>query len=92
MANDMETTSLEELTHDTAGFLDRLRHSGQPSLLTRDGRPAVVVMDPAAWQVLHHRLEEAETVAALREGLAQADAGEGVPADAFLDSVMAGRS
>ncbi|MBB4284462.1 type II toxin-antitoxin system Phd/YefM family antitoxin [Roseospira goensis] len=89
MRPDLATETLDVLTTDPATFVERLKESGRPALLTHQGEPALVAMAPEAWQALRVRLEEAETMAALREGLAQAAAGEVMPADTVFRTLTA---
>ena len=48
-------------------------------MLTVNGQAELVVQDVATYQSILDRLEYAETVAAVRRGLEQADRGEGIP-------------
>jgi prevent-host-death family protein len=41
---------LTEFKRDTANFVSHLKDSGRPSILTVNGKPALVVMDADAWQ------------------------------------------
>ena len=49
-------------------------------LLTVNGRPEVVVQDAEVYQAMVERLQEMEDLVAIREGLAQAEAGNARPA------------
>jgi prevent-host-death family protein len=49
-----------------------LRQSGRPVVITQNGRPAAVLVSPADFDRLSER---ARFVSAVREGLADADAG-----------------
>lgn len=78
---------LTEFKRDTASFLSHLRETGRPSVLTVNGRPSLVVMDAAAWQAMQDRIEHAETVAGIRQGLDEARAGKGTEASAWFDDL-----
>ena len=56
---------LTEFKRNTTRFISRLRETGRPSVLTVNGKPALVVMDAEAWQDLQNRIEHARTVAAI---------------------------
>ena len=71
---------LTEFKRDTARFLTRLRDTGRPSVLTVNGRPAMVVMDAQTWQEVQEQLEYAAAVAGIRKGLDQVREGRGVRA------------
>ncbi len=83
-------TGIESLTtfkRESATMLQRLHQTGEPVVLTVNGKAEVVVQDAAAYQRLAERAaqaERAETIAAIREGLADAEAGRTKPARAAL--------
>jgi prevent-host-death family protein len=65
--------SLTNFKRQTADYLARLRKTGEPVVLTVNGKAEVVVQDAAAYQRLVEAAARAErdaTVAAIREGLA----------------------
>ena len=64
-----------------------LERTGRPSVLTVNGRPALVVMDAAAWQDVADRLEHARAVAGIREGLDQVSDGRGAEAAGFFEDL-----
>jgi prevent-host-death family protein len=47
--------------------VDRVRRTREPVTLTRNGRPAVVLVDPDEWALASAALEAAEDAAASRE-------------------------
>ena len=79
--------SMTNFKRQTAEFLERLRATGEPLVLTVNGKAKVVVQDAAAYQKLAEAAAKAdrdETVAAIREGLANVKAGRTKPAHAVL--------
>ena len=75
--------SLTNFKRQTAECLRRLRKTGSPMVLTVNGRAEVVVQDAAAYQRLvdlAERVDRDEVVAAICEGLADAEAGRVKPA------------
>lgn len=79
--------SLTNFKRQTAEFLDRLHATGEPLVLTVNGKSQVVVQDAAAYQKLVEAAAKAdreEVLAAIREGLADAKAGRSKPAQAAL--------
>lgn len=75
--------SLTNFKRQTADYLRQLHETGSPMVLTVNGKAEVVVQDAAAYQRLVARAEKAdreEAVAAIREGLADAEAGRVKPA------------
>ena len=82
--------SLTNFKRQTADYLKRLHKTGEPLVLTVNGRAQVVVQDAAAYQKLLDaaaRAEREETVAAIREGLADMKAGRSKPARAALKAL-----
>lgn len=72
---------LDHFKRQTAEFRERLKKTGQPEVLTVDGKPALVVQDAEAFEKLLDRLEELESLEAIRESFAQFEAGQGIPAE-----------
>lgn len=70
MAYDItETGSLTNFTSDPSPFLEKLRSSGEPMLLIQEGQAAVVVQDAASYQRILEKVDQLETIAAVKEGL-----------------------
>src|SRR5947209_12234278 len=67
--------------------MKQMKQSGNPVVLTVNGKAEVVVQDAAAYQRLLERAEKAEMIEFLREAQADADAGRTVPAREFLESL-----
>ena len=63
---------ISEFKAQAADWLRKASASGQPVVLTQNGRPAGVLLSPEAFDDL---TEQARFVAAVSEGLADADAG-----------------
>ncbi|MGH6905145.1 MAG: hypothetical protein ACREIR_20680 [Geminicoccaceae bacterium] len=71
----------------TAQYLDRMEREGRAVTLRIDDRPPVVVEDARAYQMLWELVDRIETIAAVREGLAQVARGEGRPAGDFFEEM-----
>ncbi len=70
--------SLTNFKRQSADYLRRLHETGSPVVLTVNGKAEVVVQDASAYQRLVEQAAKAdrdETVAAIREGLADVKAG-----------------
>lgn len=63
---------VSEFKAQAAELLKRVADSRQPLVITQNGRPAGVVLSPAAYDDL---IEKLELVAAVNSGLADVDAG-----------------
>ena len=80
LANDIR--SMSDFKRNTAELLKRARKTGNPLVLTVNGRAEVVVQDAEAYQQL---LDRVETVEALQRGLADVKAGRTRPARNVFD-------
>lgn len=81
--------SLTDFQRSTREHLERLRETGRPEVLTIHGKAEVVVQNAAAYQALLDRLERAEAIAGVREGLASMERGEGQPLERAVDAIRA---
>jgi prevent-host-death family protein len=82
--------SLTNFKRRTAEYLRQLHATGSPMVLTVNGKPEVVVQDAAAYQRLVEMAAKAdreEAVAAIREGLADLEAGRVKPAGKALKAL-----
>jgi prevent-host-death family protein len=82
--------SLTNFKRQTADYLRQLHSSGEPLVLTVNGKAEVVVQDAAAYQRLLElaaKADREEAVAAIREGLADAEAGRVKPARKALKAL-----
>lgn len=72
--------SLSDFKRKTAEFMARIKKSGQPLVLTVNGRAALVVQDTASYQRLLELAERAEMMEFLRESREDIEAGRTEPA------------
>jgi prevent-host-death family protein len=79
--------SLSHFKRNTAGVMKQMKESGNPVVLTVNGKAEVVVQDAAAYQRVMDLAARAEMMEFLREARADADAGRTVPARKFLQSL-----
>jgi len=69
-------TSFKRNTND---FIEEMKSSGDPMVLTVNGKASLVVQDADAYQKLLDATETAETIAGIRRGLQDIDAGRVQP-------------
>jgi PHD/YefM family antitoxin component YafN of YafNO toxin-antitoxin module len=74
-----EVRSVTEFQRNIKDYVGRLKENKTPLVLTVNGRAELVVQDAVSYQEILERLERAETVAAIRRGMEQAERGEGIP-------------
>jgi prevent-host-death family protein len=79
--------SLSHFKRNTVQVMKQLRESGNPVVLTVNGKAEVVVQDAASYQRLLALAERTEMMEFLREARSDADAGRTVPARKFLQSL-----
>jgi prevent-host-death family protein len=71
---------LTDFKRNTSGFMNRMRKTRRPVVLTVNGKAELVVQDAASYQKILDRLERLEAVEALRVGIAAAEEGRVKPA------------
>jgi prevent-host-death family protein len=80
LANDIR--SLSDFKRNTVDLLDRIRKTGNPMVLTINGKAELVVQDAEAYQALVDRVEAIEGI---QRGLADVQAGRTKPAKQVFD-------
>ena len=78
---------LTDFKRKTSDFLRQLKETGNPVVLTINGKAELVVQDAASYQRLFDLAERLETIQAVKEGIASADRGEGRPVDDAFDAL-----
>lgn len=79
--------SLTDFKRNTPEFLRHLKQTGNPVVLTINGKAELVVQDAASYQRLFDLAERLETIQAVKEGLVSAERGEGRPIDDVFDAL-----
>lgn len=74
-----EIRSITEFQRNIKEYVGQLKEKKTPLVLTVNGRAELVVQDAESYQLMLDRLERAETVAAIRRGMEQAERGESIP-------------
>ena len=80
---------LSDFQRNAKAHIKRLKRTGQPEVLTVNGEAQVVVQDAASYQKLLDQLKQRDTIEAIKEGLRQADRGEGRPMREALEEIAA---
>jgi prevent-host-death family protein len=78
---------LTDFKRNTSEFLRQLKESGNPVVLTINGKAELVVQDAGSYQRLFDLAERLETIQAVKEGLASAERGEGKQMDDVFDAL-----
>lgn len=86
-----EIRSLSDFQRNTKEYVQRMKETKSPLVLTVNGKAELVVQDAEAYQEILERLERAEAVAALRKGMEEFARGEGRPAREALEELRQNR-
>ena len=78
---------LTDFKRNTTDFLRQLRETGQPIVLTINGKAELVVQDAKSYQKLLELAERLETLEGIRAGLEDMKAGRGRPAEEVLEEI-----
>ena len=76
--------SLSDFKRNTVHLLDRIRKTGNPMVLTINGKAELVVQDAEAYQAL---LDRVETLEGIQRGVADVKAGRTKPAPQVFDKL-----
>jgi prevent-host-death family protein len=79
--------SLADFKKNTSDFLKQLKDTGEPVVLTVNGKAELVVQDAASYQKLLDLAEEARVVEGIRQGLDDMKAGRTISLDDFKKHV-----
>ena len=80
LANDIR--SLSDFKRNTVDLLDRIRTTGNPMVLTVNGKAELIVQDAGAYQALLDRVEALEGI---QRGIADVKAGRAKPAQQVFE-------
>jgi prevent-host-death family protein len=83
--------SLTDFKKNTPDFLKQLKDTGEPVVLTINGKAELVVQDAASYQKLLDLAEEAKVVEGIRRGLEDMKAGRTISLDDFKEHARKNR-
>jgi len=83
--------SLSDFKRNTGELMEQLKETGDPVVLTVNGRAELVVQDAAAYQRLIEGTEEAGALEGIRRGLEDVKHGRVQPARKALDEIRRNR-
>lgn len=75
--------SLSNFKRNTPKFIEQMKETKEPVVLTINGKAELVVQDATAYQSLLDRLEYLETVQAIEQGLQDVKEGKTIPLGDF---------
>ena len=77
--------SLTDFKKNTPEFLQQLKETGEPVVLTTNGKAELVVQDATSYQKLLDLAEAAKVVEGIRQGLEDMKAGRTISLDEFKE-------
>ena len=75
--------SLTAFKRNTTEYVKKIKKSGNPLVLTVNGKAEIIVQDAKSYQRMLELLDRAETIEAVREGLASVRQGKTMSLDEF---------
>jgi prevent-host-death family protein len=75
--------SLTAFKRNTTEYVKKIKKSGNPLVLTVNGKAEIIVQDAKSYQRMLELLDRAETIEAVREGLASVRQGKTMSLDQF---------
>ena len=75
--------SLSDFKRNSREFLEQMRETGNPVVLTINGKAEVVVQDAASYQKLLEYLDQMESLEGIKRSVADVEAGRVTPLEKF---------
>lgn len=79
-----DINSLSSFKRNTSEFIEQMKKTGEPIVLTINGKAELIVQDAASYQRMLEAVERLETIEGIKRGLAEMERGEGRPAKAVF--------
>ena len=83
MKIERDIQSLSSFKRRTADFTRQLKETGEPIVLTVNGKAELVIQDAASYQQLLEMRDRLEAIAGIRRGLESMERGKGQSLDDF---------
>lgn len=82
-----DINSLSNFKRDTSRFIEQMKETGNPVVLTVNGKAELVVQDTESYQKLLDRLDRLEAIAGIKQGLEDVAAGRTQSLDDFAQEL-----
>ena len=82
-----DINSLSNFKRDTSRFIEQMKETGNPVVLTVNGKAELIVQDTESYQKLLERLDRLEAIAGIQQGLADVKAGRTQALDDFAQKM-----
>ena len=76
--------SLTDFKRRSADYLQQLKNTQRPMVLTVNGKAEVVIQDAESYQKLLELIDKLEAIEGIQRGLEEMAAGQGRPVEAFF--------
>lgn len=83
-----EINSLSNFKRNTSEFLEQLKETGKPIVLTINGKAELVVQDAGSYQKILELTERLETIEALKPAIEEMKAGKGELAETVFAELL----
>lgn len=83
-----EINSLSNFKRNTSEFLEQLKETGKPIVLTINGKAELVVQDAGSYQKILEMTERLETIEALKPAIEEMKAGKGEIAEKVFAELL----
>ncbi len=83
-----EINSLSNFKRNTSEFLNQLKETGKPIVLTINGKAELVVQDAGSYQKILEMTERLETIEALKPAIEEMKAGKGELAEKVFAELL----
>ncbi len=83
-----EINSLSNFKRNTSEFVEQLKNTGKPIILTINGKAELIVQDAGSYQKMLELEEKLATIEALRPAIAEMKAGKGESAEQVLAELL----
>jgi PHD/YefM family antitoxin component YafN of YafNO toxin-antitoxin module len=81
--------SLSSFERNTTDFIRQMKETDQSVVLTINGKAEFIVQDAGSYQKLLELVDRLETIEAIRQGLEEMKAGEGIPVEEAFKELRA---
>ncbi len=79
--------SLTDFKRQTAVFIEQIKQTGHPLVLTLNGKAELVVQDAASYQKLLNMLDRVEAIEGIRKGLKSVQEGRTRPIEEVFEEI-----
>ena len=83
-----EINSLSNFKRNTSDFIEQLKETGKPIILTINGKAELIVQDAGSYQKLLEIAEKLETIEALKPAIEEMKAGKGESAEKVFAELL----